>query len=183
MTAEVVVFWVLAVATVAGALCVVLPPMGRNPLHAAIALLATFFFLSGLFVLLSAHLVAVLQVLVYAGAVMVLFTFVVMLLNLRRHELAGPRPTLFKALGAAAVLAVTTKVAMVVAAALADAPAAADLPDGFGGGRDVAGNLLIDYLVPFELTSILLLVAIVGALAIARRTPGGEPDRAPGGDA
>ena len=178
MDAEQVVFYLLATLTVAGAACVVLPPFGRNPLHAAVALLVTFFFLSGLFVLLSAHLVAVLQVLVYAGAVMVLFTFVVMLLSLRPSDLTGPRPTAWKVLGALAGIALVAKLAVTVASALEDAYVA-DISNpalaGFGGVRDVGGNLLMTYLFPFELTAVLLLVAVVGALVVARRA-GAHPD-------
>ena len=176
MTAEVIVFYVLAVMTVGAALCVVLPPFGRNPLHAAVALLATFFFLSGLFVLLSAHLVAVLQVLVYAGAVTVLFTFVVMLLNLQKRDLVGARWTVWKVLGTAAAGVVAVKVGIAVDAALAGATAV-DLSQerfaGFGGIRDVGGDLLMTYLFPFEMTAVLLLVAVVGALVVARRREGG----------
>jgi NADH-quinone oxidoreductase subunit J len=176
LDAGLIIFYFLAAVTVGASLCVVLPPFGRNPLHAALALLVAFFFLSGLFVMLSAHLVAVLQVLVYAGAVMVLFTFVVMLLNLQRHELAGPHVTAWKALGAAAVVVIAAKVGIAVSAALADAPVA-DLScgdEGFGGVRDVGGQLLMGYLFPFELVSVLLLVAIVGALLLARRSRRGE---------
>jgi len=176
MSAEQVVFWILAVASVLGALAVVLPPFGRNPLHAAIALLVTFTALAGLMVLLSAHLVAVLQVLVYAGAVMVLFTFVVMLLNLRHQDLVGYRVTAWKVVGVAAMIALAVKVGIVLAAGLAgfDDPAgAAVVATDFGGVKSVGRDLLTTYLVPFEATSLLLLVAIVGALVVARRRDGG----------
>ena len=100
--AEQIVFYVLGGLTVLGALAVIVPPFARNPLHAAVALLATFSLLAGLFVMLSAHLLAVLQILVYAGAVMVLFIFVIMLLNLRREDLGGFRVTSWKILGGVA---------------------------------------------------------------------------------
>ena len=173
MDAELIVFYFLAAMTVGGALCVVLPPFGRNPLHAALSLLVTFFFLSGLFVLLSAHLVAVLQVLVYAGAVMVLFIFVVMLLNLQRHELGGARVTVWKVLGAAAVVVLATKIGIALSAALQTAPQAnlaVEGLEGFGGVRDVGGQLLMGYMLPFELVSVLLLVAVVGALVVTRKS-------------
>ncbi len=178
MSGELLAFYVLAGAAVAGALCVVLPPFGRNPLHAALALLATLAFVAGVFVILSAHLVAVLQVLVYVGAVMVLFTFVVLLLNLRREEFIGARVTPWKvgAVAAAAVFAVKTARAVVAAATGARA---ADLAapglETYGGIRDVGRELVTTYLFPFELTSILLLVAILGAVLIARRREGGAP--------
>jgi len=176
MSAELVVFGILAVAAVLGALAVVLPPFGRNPLHAAIALLTTFTCVAGLMVLLSAHLIAVLQVLVYAGAVMVLFTFIIMLLNLRREDLGGFRITAWKVVGVIAVVAVAVKLGVLVAAGLSAydaASASVVVANDFGGVKSVGMALLTTYLVPFEATSLLLLVAIVGALVVARRGDGG----------
>jgi uncharacterized MnhB-related membrane protein len=87
---ESVFFWIFAVGTVFFSAQVVLR---RNPLYAAISLVGAFFFLAGIYVLLSAHLIAILQVIVYAGAVMVLFVFVIMLLNLKEEELGRERLT------------------------------------------------------------------------------------------
>lgn len=176
MSGELLAFYVLAGAAVAGALCVVLPPFGRNPLHAALALLATLACVAGVFVLLSAHLVAVLQVLVYVGAVMVLFTFVVLLLNLRREEFIGARVTPWKVAAVAATAVFAVKTAGAVLAASAGSRAAdLDAPglQTYGGIRDVGRELVTTYLFPFELTSVLLLVAILGAVLIARREKGG----------
>lgn len=175
MSGEIVAFYVLAGAAVSGALCVVLPPFGRNPLHAALALLATLASVAGVFVLLSAHLVAVLQVLVYVGAVMVLFTFVILLLNLRREEFMGARITPWKVVAVAAALVFAIKTTSAIISASAGARAADLTAPGmetYGGIRDVGRDLLTTYLVPFELTSILLLVAILGAVLIARREKG-----------
>src|SRR5207248_1866037 len=77
----------------------------RNPIYGALSLVGCFFFLSGIYVLLAAHLIAILQILVYAGAVMVLFVFVIMLLNLKEEELGEARWTAWKAIGVAAVVA------------------------------------------------------------------------------
>jgi len=175
MSVEQIVFYVLAVGTVLGALAVIVPPFGRNPLHAAVALLATFSLLAGLFVMLSAHLLAILQILVYAGAVMVLFVFVIMLLNLRREDLGGFRVTPWKILGAAAGFLVAIRVSMLAGASVAGATAP-DLAqgglEGFGGVHEVAMSLTTRFFLPFEATSILLLVAIIGALVVARREGG-----------
>jgi NADH-quinone oxidoreductase subunit J len=175
MDAELIVFVILAAASLLGALAVIVPPFGRNPLHAAVALLATFSALAGLMVLLAAHLVAVLQVLVYAGAVMVLFIFVILLLNLRREDFGAFKATPWKVVGAAAVVALSVKLGIALSASLAplDADAPPALQAGFGQVREVGGDLLMNYLVPFEATSFLLLVAIIGALAVARRRDGG----------
>ncbi|HOU54165.1 MAG TPA: NADH-quinone oxidoreductase subunit J [Myxococcota bacterium] len=169
-------FGLLALLTLGGALAVVLPPFGRNPLHAALALLLTFTSLAGLMVMLQAHLVAAMQVLVYAGAVMVLFVFVVLLLNLRRQDLGDARVTPWKVVGVVAVLAFLGKAGTMLWAALpllGDPASCVGREAEFGQTRAVAADLLTTYLVPFEVTSVLLLVAVVGALAIARRQRGG----------
>ncbi len=178
MTAELVVFYALAALVAISALCVVVPPFARNPLHAAMALLIALFGLSGIYVLLSAHLVAELQVLVYAGAVMVLFTFVIMLLHLRKEELAGAHLSLWKALGLAAAVVFAGKVGAAAWSALSHAPMATvemDGAAGFGGVRDVAVQLLTRSFLAFEMTSVLLLVAIVGAVMIVHRRRGDVP--------
>src|ERR687884_1797446 len=100
--AETILFWILAAGVVVGGAQVVLR---RNPVYAAMSLVACFFFLAGIYVLLSAHLIAILQVIVYAGAVMVLFVFVIMLLNLKEEELGEQRITAWKGIGLAAVVA------------------------------------------------------------------------------
>ena len=106
---EALVFWILAAGTVLGALAVVLPPFGRNPVHGALGLIGSFFCLAGLYVLLCAHLLAALQVIVYAGAIMVLFTFVIMLLNLTKEEMGSARFTYAKLVGSVAIAFVFTK--------------------------------------------------------------------------
>src|SRR5438270_8266042 len=111
--AETILFYLFAIGVLGAGAQVVLR---RNPLHGALALVASFFFLAGIYVLLSAHLIAVLQVMVYAGAVMVLFVFVIMLLNLKDEELGERRLTFWKGAG---VLAVLVAVGVSVRAALA----------------------------------------------------------------
>src|SRR6266481_1084715 len=99
--AETVLFWVFfAGVVVAGAQVI----LRRNPVHAAMSLVACFFFLAGVYLLLSAHLIAILQVMVYAGAVMVLFVFVILLLNLKDEELGEAKFGPWKAIGALAVV-------------------------------------------------------------------------------
>src|SRR5207248_7969828 len=98
---EAVLFYVFAVGTLAGSAMVVLR---RNPIHGAVSLVGAFFFLAGIYVLLSAHLIAILQIMVYAGAVMVLFVFVIMLLNLKEEELGEFRFTFWKVAGVVSVL-------------------------------------------------------------------------------
>ena len=169
---EATIFWILAVGAILGALVVVVPPLGRNPVHGAAGLIGCFFCLSGLYVLLAAHLLAALQVIVYAGAIMVLFTFVIMLLNLNDDELGQGRYTTAKVVGVFAIGVVFAKSLRVLAES-SPTSVMADLrtigPEGYGGIKAVGTILLRDFLLPFELTSILLLVAIIGAVIIARR--------------
>src|SRR5882724_4127460 len=98
---EAALFYIFAIGTLFAGGQVVLR---RNPIYGALSLVGCFFFLAGIYVLLAAHLIAILQVLVYAGAVMVLFVFVIMLLNLKEEELGEQRLTVWKGLGALAVL-------------------------------------------------------------------------------
>jgi len=138
----------------------------RNPVHSACALVVTLFLLSVFFVGLDAQLVAALQVIVYAGAVVVLFLFVVMLLNLKVEvRNASARPVI----AAGATGAIALAVLLVSALRRATSGAAGDVPAGYGETAALAVRLFTVYLVPFELTSILLLVAIVGAVALARK--------------
>ena len=179
---ETVLFWILAVGAVGSALLVILPPLARNPLYSALMLVATFCCVAGLYVLLVAHLVAVLQVLVYAGAIMVLFIFVIMLLNLQPHELKPARLTPARLLGAAAALTVVSRLVAIVwegaqALPAADltrpvAHSAAGEAIEYGTVRHVGQALFTDWLVPFELVSLLLLVAIIGAVVLAKKRLG-----------
>jgi NADH-quinone oxidoreductase subunit J len=148
----------------------------RNPVASALWLVVTLFSLAALFVLLDAQFLAVLQVLVYAGAIMVLFLFVIMLLNLGRGgptDLKGPI-----GLGLGVLLAGLLLVQLLVLrqpgslAALGPAAGAGVAPRaaaGVGIIPALARPLFTAYLVPFELTSLLLLAAIVGAVVLAKR--------------
>jgi len=158
------VFLLLAVLVVAAALTVVAHP---SPVYSACALVVTLFLLSVFFVALDAQLVAVLQVIVYAGAIVVLFLFVIMLLNLTQPE---SRPTAGVPVVAVAVGG-GIGIAALVAAALRRVPPAGTpaLPEGFGDTAALARRLFTAYVLPFELTSVLLLVAIVGAVGLASR--------------
>jgi NADH-quinone oxidoreductase subunit J len=144
---------------------------------------AAFFFLAGIYVLLAAHLIAVLQVLVYAGAVMVLFVFVIMLLNLRDEELGQARVTGMKVLGALGVAAIAALVIRVAFPAAPEPPAGqqvvvvrpaleptADLAQtaGYGTVKEVGRYLFTEQVLAFEAVSLLLLVAIVGAVVVAK---------------
>jgi NADH-quinone oxidoreductase subunit J len=161
--AEMVIFWILAVPLIVSALGVV---MARSPVHAAMSLVAAFFLLAGIYVLLTAHLIAFLQILVYAGAIMVLFLFVIMLLSLSDDELGLHRWKAMQFLGVAGGLGLLAVIIRAVQQlGRMNMPRVA--PD-FGTVRAVGRLLFTQYLLPFEVTSVLLLVAIVGAVVVAK---------------
>jgi NADH-quinone oxidoreductase subunit J len=162
--AELFVFWLFALPLLAAAVGVI---WSRNPVNAAMCLVAAFFFLSGIYVLLVAHLVAFLQVLVYAGAIMVVFLFVIMLLALHDEDLKRARPTALQwagVFGAFGLVAVVTQA--IQDSGLMRFPT---LADDFGTVKAVGRLLFTQYLLPFEATSVLLLVAIVGAVVVAKQ--------------
>jgi NADH-quinone oxidoreductase subunit J len=117
-------------------------------------------------VLLEAYLVGVLQILVYAGAILVLFLFVVMLLNLRHDEFSPQRQRATKIAAAAIGLVVLVQFLMLIDGAFG---VPATIPEGFGGYRQVGTALFTDYVLAFEATSLLLLAAMVGAVILAKR--------------
>ncbi|MEM1418066.1 MAG: NADH-quinone oxidoreductase subunit J [Myxococcota bacterium] len=137
----------------------------RRPLRAAMALLAHIIALAGLYLTLHAELLAAIQLLVYAGAIVVLFVFVIMLIG-PASETEGS--------GKAGMIRMTSLVLMgmvtaTIAFAIADVdPTHPRLPEGYGGVEAVGGALYTQGLVPFETISITLLVAIIGAVAVAR---------------
>jgi NADH-quinone oxidoreductase subunit J len=147
----------------------------KSPVAAALWLVNVMFSLAALYVMLDAQFIGAIQVLVYAGAIMVVFLFVIMLLNLGHpSELADARGLPWKMAGGLVGVAI---LAMVFAMTRARLPEALQLPAGFtaqqiattGAITPIAGPLFNEYLLAFEITSILLLAAIIGAVALARR--------------
>lgn len=151
--------------------CAVGVVFNRNPVHCALLLIGVLLAMSGLFILLRAAFIAALQVLVYAGAIMVLFLFVLMLLSIR-----GETPLLTrgaaKGFGILFALLVFVEVLWVILSPSGEPPALpgpAPLPEGFGSPASIGRVLYTVWLFPFEVTSILLLVAVVGAVVLAKR--------------
>jgi NADH-quinone oxidoreductase subunit J len=144
----------------------------RNPLYSAISLIGVFISLACLYVTLAAPFIAAVQVIVYAGAIMVLVVFVIMLLNVEQEE---PRPLRLRALipigvGLAAVLFAETAfiIFFVHASELANETPTQNVSN-VGLTSSIGEGLFTTYLLPFEITSILLLMAVVGAMTLARR--------------
>jgi NADH-quinone oxidoreductase subunit J len=181
-------FWLLALATVGGALFVI---TRRNLVAAVMGMVGTFFALAALYAMLYAHFLAAIQVLVYAGAIMVLFVFVVMILNRPEDEPWALQGLLGKALAGIAILYVLVRVSGVLwdvkdtphAVVAAPKPQmvdttrtgvlqtprqAAEREDDWGSTRAVGKALFRDYIFPFEAVSLVLLVAVVGGIALSR---------------
>jgi NADH-quinone oxidoreductase subunit J len=142
----------------------------RNVVAGAMSLVVTMISLAGIYVLLRAEFVAAIQIMVYAGAIVVVFLFVIMLLNLRADGFAPPRrgATLWKGVGAAGAVLVTAIFALRLPEVMPEA-AEAPLPAGFGGYRAVGIALYTDYVVAVEIVGLILLAAIVGAVVLAKR--------------
>jgi NADH-quinone oxidoreductase subunit J len=161
-TGDVVVFWILAAFITFFAIFTM---TRKNPVTAVMSLVASFFGLAAMYATLSAHFLAVLQVLVYAGAIMVLFIFVVMILNREEVTPVSLRPV--RVLGVLAGVYLLIKFVDVVGVKM---PLEIPSPpsDNFGTVAAVGDILFRDFLYPFEAISILLLVAIVGGVVISR---------------
>jgi NADH-quinone oxidoreductase subunit J len=173
---EPTVFGVSGAIVLGGALGVVL---NNNPVHAALSLVATLFGIAVLFVAMEANFLAAVQVIVYAGAIVVLFLFVIMLLGVEKTEdletdpLVGQRPVAV-VLG---LLMAAGLVAVVVTSTITGAPAASARWERGGDDISQIGRLLFsDHLFAFEITSLLLVIAVVGAVVLARTAKGAQID-------
>ncbi len=161
-----ILFYVFAFLTLAFGVLVVANPFSRNPVTSAMFLVLTIASMAGLFVLLHAFFLAAVQVLVYAGAVMVLFLFVIMLLDLKDEERRK-----VKKLGLVTGLFAIGAIVGIFANALFTTRPGKDLTDPTVVGDTAAlGKLLFTkYLLPFEIVSILLLVAMVGVILLSKK--------------
>jgi NADH-quinone oxidoreductase subunit J len=171
-----VVFLIAAAACIAGALGVIL---AKNPVHSALSLVGTLFGIAIHFVNLGAHFLAAVQVVVYAGAIVVLFLFVIMLLGVDRAEdletdpLGGQRP----AAAVVAVAGLALLVLLAVRGAQVSSGAHSKVASLNSGGSNIVTlgrALFTDYVFAFEVTSVLLVIAVVGAVVLAKRGPKDE---------
>jgi NADH-quinone oxidoreductase subunit J len=164
MTAPLIIFFVLAALAVGGALSLIFQ---KHPIHSALSLIVVMVALAGLYLLLGAEFVAAAQIIVYGGAIMVLFVFVIMLLNAGIEEhtnisrIAG-FPGLLLAFALTGFIAATI-------ARSTDTVQAAAQPGNMASTRDLSNMIFRDFVYPFELTSFLILVAVLGAIVLAQR--------------
>ncbi len=167
MNAEMILFFIFGAVSLIGAIAVI---SFRHPIYSALSLIVTFFAQAGLFVLLGAHFVAAVQVIVYAGAIMVLFLFVIMLLNLGTLSAKGALTAKLK--GVAIILGILLAAQGIYIAvnalkntALKDAEAATETVTTYKIGK----LLFSKYLLPFEVTSLILLAALIGVIVLVKR--------------
>lgn len=164
---ELAIFIITAIVLVITAILVVVQ---RNPVASALFLIAALCAQAILYILLQASFLAVIQIIVYAGAIMVLFLFVIMLLNLRRDEFGPERRRSQRFFGILLAILLFAEIGALLKLSLTGLPQGYKSFDPEFGGAHAVGQLLFtDYLFPFEVTSVLLLVAIVGAIVMAKR--------------
>lgn len=161
-----IIFAVLALATALNVL------LQRNPLYSALSLIGTLASLSALYVTLRAQFIAAIQIVVYAGAIMVLFVFVIMLLNVPKDQpqIEKQKGLRYLAIPFAGLLIAETFYVLRFVPHLSMPPVPADTADrAVGTTWSIGATLFTDYLLPFEVTSVLILMAVVGAMVLARR--------------
>src|SRR5262249_11762520 len=147
----------------------------RNPIYSAIGLIVVLCSLAALFLTLNAQFISAMQIIVYAGAIMVLFVFVIMLLNVRAEETRTDKQKYLKWIAAPLFLALLAEVMAVVRYVnltpqpLASANNVSDPQNVLGTVENIAYGMFTDYVIPFEAASVLILMAIVGSMLLARR--------------
>lgn len=167
-----IIFWVAAIVAVFAALRVVLV---RNAIVSVLHLIVTLVALAVIFLQLNAEFVAALQVIIYGGAIMVLFLFIVMMLNLRKDEFGDDPLPGVRFLGGVAFATLLVQLIVMFTGAR-EGTRAARVAGDFGSIQSVGHHLFSDYLLPFELTSILLLAAVIAAVVVAKRHHGNDTD-------
>src|SRR6516164_8936588 len=164
MSFPLLTFFALATLAIIGALSLILQ---KHPIHSALSLIVVMVSLAGLYLLLGAEFVAAVQIIVYGGAIMVLFVFVIMLLNAEEEEHTD-FSKLAKFGGLPLALALTGLLAAAMVHHAGSVPNATN-PDALASTSSISMMLFSTFVYPFELTSFLILVAIMGALVLAQR--------------
>ena len=166
LTAEHYFFFLFAIVAIASSLEVV---MQRSPLYSAVALIFTMAALAANFVLLQAQFLAAIQIIVYAGAIIVLFVFVIMLLNVRAEESRLDRYIALRWIAAPSAIVLFTGAFLAIRFSNLDTLAASPNAGVAGTTEEIAKAMFTKYLLPFEAASVLIMMAIVGALVLSAR--------------
>jgi NADH-quinone oxidoreductase subunit J len=146
----------------------------RNPIYSALSLLIMFFHVAGLYVTLHAEFLAAVQVIVYAGAILVLYLFVVMLLNLKQDERYHRQWPVAAGVGILLILEALVLTLLKGQSSVAGSVAEGTAERGLGNTEALGDVLYSTYLFPFEVASLILLVAMIGAIILAKKDLGGE---------
>lgn len=165
MNIIVILFWVLSAAAVLSALMMVI---SKNPVYSVLWLIATFFAISGHYILLNAQFLAIVNIIVYAGAIMVLFLFVIMLMNLNK-ESAPRKNRWLKMAGAVAGGCLLLVLVAALRSSVSEGQTAAVNEGNIGLIKTLGKELFTTYVVPFEISSVLFLSAMVGAVVIGKK--------------
>lgn len=164
---ELLIFYPIAGLCIALALGVI---FNTSPVGSAMCLIGMMLGLSGIFVLLQAHFVAILQIIIYAGAIMVLFMFVIMLLNLKEATSSDwvmrDKNIFISIMSGVLAVGILYKIVDVIFMTELNSPAT--LPDSFGTVATIGESLFTDFVLPFEVASLLLLAAMIGAVVLAK---------------
>ena len=170
---EALFFTIFGIVAVAAAVLMV---AFRNPVHSALSLVATLFCIAGLFVLLKAHFLAAVQIIVYAGAIMVLFLFVIMLLNLGHPETLERLPRRVRRLAVVLLMALLAgQIALVGSRGLQTPVAAGEQPVFLDNIPTIGRLLYTDYLFAIQVVGMILLVALVGVMVLVKREKEPKP--------
>ena len=164
MTTEQILFYLISGLAVTASAGVILNV--RNTVYAALSLVVSMLSLAVLFIMLNAEFIGVLQIMVYAGAIVVLFLFVIMLLNLKTSGMGGDSQLAIKTIGMLLIAAAGLQLVLILQGS---PPIWAEVGEGFGSVRELGRALYTDYVLAFELAGILLLVGIVGAVVLAKQ--------------
>jgi NADH-quinone oxidoreductase subunit J len=164
---EIAIFLLLSAVAIVSAANILIQ---RHPIYSALSLILAFVALAGIYIQMHAEFIAVMQIVVYTGAIMVLFVFVIMLLNARAEEKIPDRVHVVRYFGVPLVLLWVVEVGLVVSNTSSEGITVATETIGLTSNTQLIGRLLYtQYALPFEVTSILLLVAIVGAIVMAKK--------------
>jgi len=157
-----ILFWALSAAAILAALLVI---FSKNPVHSVLWLIVVFFAISGHYVLLNAQFLAIVNMIVYAGAIMVLFLFVIMLMNMNAEQ----EPNKSKWMKLAGVISGGSLMLILVASLKNSTAIAGGQDAGIGLIQQLGRTLFSDYVVPFEISSVLFLSAMVGAIILGKK--------------
>jgi NADH-quinone oxidoreductase subunit J len=168
LTIEHIIFYVFAALAVCSAMVVI---SVRNPVRSVLALVVTFFSMAGVWMILSAEFLSLILLLVYVGAVMTLFLFVVMMLNIDAVSQQGSGFTRYMPFGVLAILLVVGLMIVAFGSSFVENPVPLPAAEGYSNVTELGAVLYTDYAYPFEIAGVILLAAIVAAISLAHRLP------------